>query len=201
MGNWVRIQEGLPVEVISEDPTGKFHESIKWIALPDHFVSFLNAEYIVVEVGSGKSKTEAVVPPTIDYYHKQLAASIAAYRWDRQIAGVTINDVSHRTDKETLTDLNSKIVDGMLYEQTNGEGSFITNWKAANGFYDLNLEELKEIKQKCTEYVDACFETNKMISEAVYNELATTNDFGKGYEKLVTLLEDTTIWPDRIIIV
>lgn len=156
---WARIEENRVVELINDpDPRPNYHESIKWIKVPDGLELFVNTEWV------GPAKF--LRPPSLDYFSDQIKGVIAASRWHAQTSGITIDEKKYHTDEASTSTYTGAVVQGQAYESIHGAGSFRTVWKTAGtGFVELGLTDLISIGGAVALYVSRCFAREEQIVE------------------------------------
>ncbi len=42
---WARIMDGKPVEILTEDPAGRFHADILWVPVPEELAPYIDSTY------------------------------------------------------------------------------------------------------------------------------------------------------------
>lgn len=107
-------------------------------------------------------------------------AQLAAYRYEKETAGITVNGTQIKTDRESQGAIASSYLslkDGIL----NG-----VRWKGKNGWVSLTLPQARGIAQAVAEHVQACFQRESELTDAllaiVDNPVAVANyDITKGW--------------------
>lgn len=131
--------------------------------------------------------TGQVVPPepqpmTLEAAKAEKLEAIAAWRYTKEIRGVSLNGVLVKTDRESQAAINqaySAMKDGLITS---------VDWKAADGgFVVLGLSEITAIAQAVAAHVQGCFTKEKALVEQV-NEAATIAE--------VQAIDPSTIFPE-----
>lgn len=99
-----------------------------------------------------------------------LLSQLAALRFNFEIGGITLaNGLSIKTDRESQAQLNSAYVtlDGGLIPDT--------DWKGANGWQLVDLEEIKPIAKAVAAHGRGCFRGERLVQTAI-NEASSMDD-------------------------
>lgn len=156
MTRYARIDEtdNTCAEFIDFAPEGRFHPSIRWLAVPEALEPFVDHAYVAVG--------DAIEPPTLDYLRKQLTDRLADVRFATETAGVELPDGSRiRTDRESQAQINSAYTtlrDGMVDA---------ADFKGENGWVAITLAEIKPIAQAVAQHVQPCFTAERRVSEQI----------------------------------
>jgi|GEM_PF-994319 hypothetical protein len=108
-------------------------------------------------------------------------AGLAAYRFQKETAGMTLNGITIRTDRESQ----AMISGAKSYLDANPES--VIDWKGANGWAQIDRATLLTIGQGVGAYVQACFSREQAHSAAI--EALTTAEGVEAYDF-------TTGWPE-----
>ncbi|WP_442489380.1 DUF4376 domain-containing protein [Halomonas litopenaei] len=139
-------------EFIDFAPQGRFHPSTRWLAVPETLTPWANHDYV--------ANDDAIEPPSLDYLRDQLKTRLAAIRFAEETAGVTLPDGSQvRTDRESQAQVNSAY--------TSLREGFVTtaDFKGANGWVAITLEEITPIAQAVSQHVQPCFTAERRVGE------------------------------------
>jgi len=93
-------------------------------------------------------------------------AEIADARWRAETGGMTFNGIEVATDRESQALLTGAV----LAAQDNPE--YVVNWKAKNGWFELDAATLIAIADAVRAHVQKCFDKEKQIQEQI--DKATT---------------------------
>ena len=93
-------------------------------------------------------------------------AEIADARWRAETGGMTFNGIEVATDRESQ----ALLMGAVLAAQDNPE--YVINWKAKNGWFQIDAATLIAIADAVRSHVQACFDREKELQEQV--EAATT---------------------------
>jgi hypothetical protein len=91
---------------------------------------------------------------------------IADKRWREETGGIIVDGVEIATDRESQ----ALLMGAVLAAQNNPE--YAVNWKAKNGWFELDAATLIAIGNAVRSHVQACFDREKELQEQV--EAATT---------------------------
>lgn len=90
--------------------------------------------------------------PTLDEQKLQKKAEIAAARYEREIAGTTVNGITIDTGRDSQALITGAALAAMLNE------NYSLNWKTENGFIHLTAPEIIAVAQAVRAHVQACFD-------------------------------------------
>ena len=90
--------------------------------------------------------------PTFDELKAQKKAEIASARYEREIAGVEVNDITIDTGRDSQALITGAALAAML------DPNYSLNWKTANGFIHLTAPEIITVAQAVRAHVQACFD-------------------------------------------
>ncbi len=155
MTRYVRIDDANQcAEIISFEPHGRFHPSIRWLKVPENLEGLINHDYI--------ANGESLEPPSLDYLRDQLKSALAAHRFDIETGGVTLPDGSRiLTDRESQAQLTSAFQ--TLTQPFVGE----IDWKGPDGWVTVTETELRPIAQAVAQHVQSCFKAERQVSELI----------------------------------
>ncbi len=120
-------------------------------------------------------------PPTLEEIRTAKLASLAAYRWQRETAGITVGGVVIKTDRESQSLLNGAL---KLFDLDPVLGGI--DWKGENRWVLVNKATLEAVGLAVGAHVQACFTREKVHAEAI--EALTTAEAIEAYDF-------TTGWP------
>lgn len=86
---------------------------------------------------------------------------LAAYRYEKEIAGITINGATISTDRDSQ----AKVSGAYNYVQI--APAAIINWKGENGWVQLDAATITAIAQAVGAHVQVCFDNEKTHSDAI----------------------------------
>lgn len=103
------------------------------------------------------------VGPTFKDFKEWKKATIAAARYEAEVAGIAVNGVSIATDRDSQALLTSAVVSAMLDE------NYSVEWKQPDGtFISLNAAQIIELGKAVRAHVETCFNREKEL----YAEIA-----------------------------
>lgn len=88
-------------------------------------------------------------------------AIIADRRWQAEVAGITVNGMQVDTGRDSQALITGATVQAML------DPSYALRWKTAAGFVDLNAEQIIGLASTVRAHVQACFDREAELLEAV----------------------------------
>ena len=110
--------------------------------------------------GSGQI-VENDLTPTRDELKAAKRAEIAAARYAAEISGITLNDVSIRTDRESQA-----LITGAALAASHDENYSVT-WKAKNGFVTLTAAQIIAVAQAARQHVQSSFDREAALQAAI----------------------------------
>ena len=90
--------------------------------------------------------------PTIDELKTQKKAAIAAARYEREIAGVTVNGVLIDTGRDSQALITGAALAAVI------DSGYSLNWKTTAGFIHLSAPEIISVAQAVRAHVQSCFD-------------------------------------------
>lgn len=101
--------------------------------------------------------------------------------------GVVVNGYRWHSDKGSADDIATAVSMARLYEVGQGDGTFKTAWKTADGFVTVTLSDLLAAGLAIGGFVQACFANEAAISAAI--------DAAEAAEDVIAISLDDG-WPD-----
>jgi hypothetical protein len=139
---------------------GETLESVVDMFSPVAYWRAQEAEVVVPPLGSGTVGQSEV--ETLESAKAKKLSEIAAWRFGRETAGVTLNGASIRTDRESqaqLTGAYTSLKNGLLAA---------VNWKDTNGqWVSLSLEQIEPIAGAVAQHAQACFDAEMALAQQV----------------------------------
>ena len=99
--------------------------------------------------------------PTLAEIKAHKKAQIAAARYEAEIAGVTLDGVTVKTDRQSQA-----LITGAALAASQ-DPAYTVIWKAAGGFVTLSAEQIIAAAQAVRAHVEACFSREAELSSAV----------------------------------
>lgn len=90
-------------------------------------------------------------PPTLDEVKTIQKGTIAAARYDAEIAGITVQGIGVATDRESQSLLSAAVL------QTLFDNEYTVKWKTKAGFIELNATMLQMVATAVRQHVQDCF--------------------------------------------
>lgn len=88
-------------------------------------------------------------------------AALAAYRYDREVAGTLVSGVEVRTDRESQALLTGAAVAAMLNSE------YEVAWKAAGGWVTLDAASIIALASAVRAHVQSCFDRERVLSQKI----------------------------------
>jgi hypothetical protein len=102
------------------------------------------------------------VPETLASAKAKRLAEIAAWRYQKEVSGITYNNAQINTDRESQAQITSAytgLKNGLLTS---------VNWKAANGqWVEMTLTAIEPIAGAVANHVQSCFNAEKALAQQV----------------------------------
>lgn len=106
---------------------------------------------------------------------------LAAYRYEKESAGIIVDGVDVHTDRSSRSILNSK------KDWLANHPSQVVDYKGKNGWHDLTKQKVEDIWDEVETHVESCYNIERTHAEAI-EALTTVND--------VEQYDITTGWPE-----
>ena len=158
-----------PVSIGTHAPTpGESLDAIAMQYSPVPMWLAQDAERVVVPVGTTGSYTPPAPPAvTLESVKAQKLADLAAWRYDKEVGGISIAGSRIKTDRESQA-----TITGAFISLSQGLATSI-DWKAEGGVWvQLTLAQIAPIAQAVVAHVQACFSAERLIAEEI--QAATT---------------------------
>lgn len=120
-----------------------------------------------------------IVPETPDDWTQKLS-ELAAYRYQKETAGITLSGMTIETDRESQ----ALITGAWSISQTNP--AILIDWKGVNGWIQIDAATITAIAGAVAAHVQSCFSAERIHAEAIA-ALETAEDIGQ--------YDLTTGWP------
>lgn len=128
-----------------------FENSSEGREMMKRHLSLMGMADTIAEILSVWGNSPTVVP-SFEELKAEKRAEIAAARYEREIAGVTVNGVLIDTGRDSQALITGAAVAAMLNE------SYSLNWKTTSGFIHLTAPEIIAVAQAVRAHVQACFD-------------------------------------------
>ena len=103
---------------------------------------------------------ELIAPETPDAWTQKLS-EIAAYRYQKETAGIVINGMTIKTD----VDSQAKLTGAWSFSQLNP--AILIDWKAESGWIQIDAATIAAIAGAVAAHVQSCFSTERIHAEAI----------------------------------
>lgn len=115
----------------------------------------------------------------LSMFKEETIAKLAAYRFELEVGGISVNGVTVKTDRESQAQLASALL-------TINEGfANSINWKSANGWVNLDKKSIQQISKIVAQHVQGCFNVEQMHASKILNfatiEELSNYDFKTGW--------------------
>jgi hypothetical protein len=109
---------------------------------------------------------EDFIAPTFEDLRNRKYREIAQARFNAEIAGVTINGVSIKTDRESQGLITGAALKAMQ------DNTYVCRWKGIDGFVELTAPQIIAIADAVRQHVQSCFDHEAELLPLI--EAATT---------------------------
>ncbi|PTW53569.1 uncharacterized protein DUF4376 [Breoghania corrubedonensis] len=110
-----------------------------------------------------------------------LKDALATLRYKRESSGIDVRDMQVATDNESL----AKIVGARM--KADKDASFTTRWKAINGWFPLNAEEIVAMSDAALAFISACFDAEEAVSVQIdAGAISTLDELTTAFETALT---------------
>jgi len=103
---------------------------------------------------------ELIVPETPDAWTRKLS-EIAAYRYAKETAGITMNGAVIKTDLESQAKING------AWSAAQMNPAILIDWKAESGWIQIDAATIAAIAGAVAAHVQSCFSTERIHAEAI----------------------------------
>jgi Domain of unknown function (DUF4376) len=143
--------------------------------LEDTQEKLLTEDYVIDGMITENSVYE---PQSLEEWQSVLKSRVAAYRYDREIAGLSLNGIEILTDRQSQ----SKVAEAYILLKH----GLITSidWKSASGWIVLDLAFMEGIATVVGTYIQQCFSAEKehgVLIDSLTLEEAPTYDIASGW--------------------
>ena len=101
------------------------------------------------------------VPTDITALKTQRLSELAAYRYQKETAGITLNGIAIETNRESQALING----AWSFSQLNP--AVLIDWKAESGWIQIDAATIAAIAGAVATHVQACFSTERIHAEAI----------------------------------
>lgn len=91
----------------------------------------------------------------------EMAQQIADRRWQAEVSGITVNGMAVATDRNSQSLITGAALAAMR------DPAYVCRWKTATGFVELNAEQLTAVADTVRAHVQACFDREAELLEAL----------------------------------
>lgn len=96
---------------------------------------------------------------TLGRHKERKYKEIPAMRYQHEVAGLEVDGIKIKTDRESRATLNEVALSAMLNEK------YTCEWKTDNGFITLNRDQIINIVKAVRAYIQECFDREKELME------------------------------------
>lgn len=152
---WARNNSNS-LEIVHTDPTGKWADGLPFFEVPAELEKFIDSSFTYNEESS---KFE---PASLDDIKNKVMNNVAELRYQREVAGVSVDGTFIKTDRESQSQLAS------IYASMKSGLISSTSWKSGTGvFTTITLAELEVIAKAVVDHVSDCFTKEQVECEKV----------------------------------
>jgi len=106
---------------------------------------------------------------------KSQKATVSATRYIKETAGIKVDGISINTERDSQAMITGAALSAVL------DSSYICRWKTPSGFVDLDSTSLIKVSQSMRQYVQACFDRESELVEAIVNGTYTDSMLNEGW--------------------
>lgn len=118
-----------------------------------------SADDIILDNGQIRVKTEQ---EKLEELKQTKLQEIAYKRWKEETGGLTLPDgIVVKTDRESQALLTAAVL------KAQDDPSYVVNWKAKNGWFQIDAATLIAIADAVRAHVQACFDKEKQLQEQI----------------------------------
>ena len=155
-----------------ENTEGELGTNKKWGAE----VFTLDTERKVVQVARKQVAMTAADKAARDaLVAEHWASQIAARRYDAEVAGTVVGGMPIATD-----DRSKLLINGAAL-RANRSSDYVLRWKTSDGFVDLTADQVLAVADAVSEHVQACFDREDVLTDAVATGMMTTEMLEEGW--------------------
>lgn len=130
-------------------------------------------------VATNLNLNEAQQKDRLTSFKEEKIAQLAAFRYDLEVHGISINGILIKTDRESQAQLASAL---LTVNEGFANGLY---WKSSNGWVNLDKKQLQEISKKVAQHVQGCFNVEQVHASKIQNfttiEELSEYDFKTGW--------------------
>lgn len=172
MPYWGRVNnaDDRITELVTTDPTGRYHPSMKWVKIPTYLENWINTDgdYTV-------DTNDNVIPVSDAVFLKQINARIARRKYEESIRGVEYNGLLWHTSESGRNNINNMLTLAKSISETLPSGeTFSTKWKTLSGWTTVTIADMEAVGTAAGQYVISCFSREKDIADAIETALTNT---------------------------
>jgi len=132
------------------------------------FLSGKTGKHVVFEASeiAGYEITNASEEDVLAFMRPKKLLEIAHGRWQAETAGITVNGLEIKTDRESQAMITGAALQALQ------DSAYTCNWKTEAGFVPLTAEQIQAVAVAVREHVQGCFDREAVLIEQVKN--ATT---------------------------
>jgi len=152
---------GYAVVFPAPQPTTAYNQSVREIAPVLTDKGWYEQQWEVVNFS--ETMTPEDYQLFIENYKKQRIEQLASLRYEKEIAGIEINGIKIKTDRESQSLINGAYVSTLI------NPNFTIDWKGENGWININAQQITGIATAVATHVQACFTREKELQEQINN--------------------------------
>lgn len=106
---------------------------------------------------------------------KFLRGVVAEVRYGKETKGITVDGIAINTERDSQAMITGAALSAVL------DDTYVCRWKTPNGFVDLTASELISVSQSMRKYVQACFDRESELVEAIIGGTYTDAMLDEGW--------------------
>lgn len=99
--------------------------------------------------------------------NRSLKSAVADRRYREEVKGIVVNGMKINTERASQSLITGAALSAML------DSSYTCRWKTDEGFISLDAQSLLAVSQEMRKHVQACFDREATLSEAIDNDTFT----------------------------
>ena len=142
---------------------------------------FITGEIDITRMNEYRIENGELIVPEIPDAWTQKLSELAAYRYEKETAGITVNGALIRTDEYSQGKING------AWSTAQINPAVLIDFKGVNGWVKLNAAEITAIAEAVSIHVQSCFSTERIHSDAIAaletSEAVTAYDLNTGWPR------------------
>lgn len=104
-----------------------------------------------------------------------LKALTAETRYNKETQGITVNGIAINTERDSQAMITGAALSAFL------DNTYVCRWKTPSGFIELDATQLIAVSQAMRKYVQACFDRESELLEAIADNTYVDSMLNEGW--------------------